>query len=255
MRILTMVLLACLIGTAAATPSTTPTTATTATSDANDVVAKVQKFYLGVQQVTVKFRQTVSYDIMGKPKPSDGTLYISKPGKMRWDYLEEKLVDGKRETRKKEEFISDGTTAWVVQHQNKQYIKKSVNQNLLPVAVSFLYGTGDLAKEFNAEMDTSNKWGDKDDLVVKLTPKQPSAQYKNLFLVVAPATDAAPYHVKGSIIIDASNNTNQFMFYQPDWKTPIDDKLFQFDPRSVKDYRYIDGDAAAGSAAGSAVKM
>jgi outer membrane lipoprotein-sorting protein len=44
---------------------------------------------------------------------------------------------------------------------------------------------------------------------VKLTPKQPSAQFKNLWLVVDPKDG----HVKESIVLEPStNNTNHFKF-------------------------------------------
>jgi len=38
--------------------------------------------------------------------------------------------------------------------------------------VTFLYGQGDLATEFGAELDPG-RYGGKDDLCVKLTPKKP----------------------------------------------------------------------------------
>ena len=113
---------------------------------------------------------------------------------------------------------------------------------MMPVAVSFLYGKGDLKTEFNAELDTSGKYGGKDDIVLKLTPKKPSAQYKSLFLVVDPNDKNAPYHVSQSVIVDASNNVNHFRFFAPDFEEPIKDAWFEFDPRSVPNYRIVDAD-------------
>ena len=109
----------------------------------------------------------------------------------------------------------------------------------MPVAVSFLYGKGNLKAEFNPELDTTGKYGAQDDLVLKLAPKQPSAQYKNLYLVVS----RADFHVSQSIIVDSSNNVNHFRFFAPDFEKPIKDSYFEFDERSVKSYRVIDADA------------
>jgi hypothetical protein len=75
--------------------------------------------------------------------------------------------------------------------------------------------------------------------VLKLTPRQPSAQYKNLYLVVSPGD----FHVSQSVIIDSSNNVNHFRFYGPDFVKPIKDSYFEFDERSVKNYRILDADA------------
>jgi len=211
---------------------------------AASVVDHVQQFYAGIKQVTASFRQAVTNDTFGSTKTSDGTVWIMKPGKMRWDYLEKK----KTGVEVKKSFISNGTYLYVVEHDNKQVVKKNLERDLMPVAVSFLYGKGDLKAEFNPELDKSGKYGEKGDLVLKLTPKQPSAQYKNLYLVVSP-TD---FHVSQSVIIDSSNNVNHFRFFAPDFEKPIKDAYFEFDERSVKNYRVIDADAPKDNAGGDA---
>jgi outer membrane lipoprotein carrier protein len=210
---------------------------------ADTAVQNVQKFYAGIHQVKASFRQTVKNATFGTEKTSDGTVWLMKPGMMRWDYLEKK--GGKVTVTKS--FISNGKTLYVVDHGNKQVMKKSLERDLMPVAVSFLYGSGDLAKEFNAALDTSGTYGTKGDVVLKLTPKQPSAQYKNLIL----ALDGSNFHVKESIIIDSSNNVNHFRFFQPDFDSPMKDSWFQFNPASVPTYRVIDADQQAQQGSGA----
>jgi len=209
---------------------------------APQIVDKVQGFYAEIKQVTAQFRQAVTNDTFGSTKTSDGTVWIMKPGKMRWDYLEKK----QNKVQVKKSFISNGSYLYVVEHDNMQVVKKNLKQDLMPVAVSFLYGKGDLKSEFNAALDSTGKYGAKGDFVLKLTPKKPSAQYKNLFLVVSP-TD---YHVTQSVIIDSSNNINHFRFYSPNFKKSIDAKWFEFDEKSVnKSYRIVDADQATGPTA------
>jgi outer membrane lipoprotein carrier protein len=215
--------------------------ATTAKPNASTVVDNVQKFYAGIQQVKAQFRQTVVNKTFGSTKKSDGTLWLMKPGKMRWDYVDKK--QGKAVVKKS--FISNGQYLYVVEHDNKQVVKKNLQNDLMPVAVSFLYGKGDLKAEFNAEIDTSGKYGAKGDIVLKMTPKKPSAQYKNLYLVVAPDN----YRVKQSVIIDSSDNTNQFQFFAPDFATAQKPSIFEFSETSVKNYRIVDADQPQGSAA------
>ena len=207
------------------------------TASANDVVQQVQKFYANIQQVTALFRQEVTNSTFGSSKTSDGEVWLKKPGKMRWDYLEKKHGD----VQVKKSFISNGKQLWVVEHDNKDVVKKNLQQDMLPVAVTFLYGKGDLTRDFNAELDKTTSYGAKDDLVLKLTPKQPSAQYKALYLVVNPKD----FHVKESIIVDSSNNVNHFHFFAPNFDKPVQDSWFEFDPASVKNYRVIDADQAA----------
>jgi outer membrane lipoprotein carrier protein len=237
----------------AAPGATTATPAPAATAmTADQAVDKIQAFYAGIKQVTAQFRQSVTYDMLGgAPKNSDGKVWIQKPGKMRWDYLEKK----KDQVVVKKSFISNGSYLYMVEHDNKQVVKKNLEKDLMPVAVSFLYGKGDLKNEFNAQLDTSGKYGTKEDVVVKLTPKQPSAQYKALILVAS----SKDFHVSQSIIIDSSNNVNHFRFFAPDFQKEIAPSAFEFDERSVKskNYRIVDADQqqqAAGSAAPAPLK-
>ena len=223
-----------LVATPAAATATVAATAPAPASDAAAIVDKVQQFYGSIKQVTALFRQTVTNNTFGSSKASDGKVWLEKPGKMRWDYFE----SSHGQVQVKKSFISNGAYLYVVEHDNKQVVKKNLQHDLMPVAVSFLYGTGDLNAEFNAQLDTSGTYGSKSDVVLKLTPKQPSAQYKDLILVVSPKD----YHVTQSIIIDSSNNTNHFQFYSPDFTTPVKDTWFQFDPASVPNYRVIDAD-------------
>lgn len=199
------------------------------------VLDQVQKFYAGIKRVTAQFRQAVTNDMLGSTKTSDGTVWIMKPGKMRWDYLEKK----KDKVEVSKSFLSNGTNLYVVEHDNMQVVKKNLQQDMMPVAVSFLYGKGDLKSEFTPELDTSGKYGGKGEIVLKLTPKKPSAQYKNLYLAVSP-TD---YHVTQSVIVDSSNNVNHFRFYSPDFEKEIKDTWFEFDERSVKNYKVVDADS------------
>src|SRR5262249_9771213 len=98
---------------AAVSTAAPDTTKTASAPTANDVVDKVQGFYASIKQVTAQFRQTVTNDMMGSTKTSDGTLWLLKPGKMRWDYLEKKKdQDKKEQVVVKKSFITNGTTLW-----------------------------------------------------------------------------------------------------------------------------------------------
>jgi outer membrane lipoprotein carrier protein len=190
---------------------------------ADTVVGKVQSFYKKTKQLTAKFRQTYSNKTFGRNTVSDGMVWIKKPGKMRWDYKGKKL-------KVEKSFISDGKMLWAIEHNNRQYFKKSLEQNLLPVAVTFLYGKGDLRRDFSAALDSSGTYGKSTDHVIKLTPRKPSAQYKLLYLVVDPAN----YRVKQSIVIEASGNINHFRFYEPNTNKTVQDSYFYFNEKKFK---------------------
>lgn len=201
---------------------------------AGEVVTQVQSFYTGSQQLTAIFRQTYTNATFGKKSISDGKVWIKKPGKMRWDYL------GKNKSVKKS-FISDGKMLWAVEHDNKQVFKKDLEQNMLPVAVTFLYGKGDLSRDFVPNLDMSGTYGSKSDYVLELTPRKPSAQYKKLYLVV----DPSDFRVKQSIVLESSGNVNHFQFYSPDTKKLVKDSWFVFNEKQLKNYRVVEGEEPA----------
>lgn len=226
------------LGAGTAAPAAAAAAPAPAPLSAAGVVDRVQAFYVGIKQVSAKFRQSVTNATFGgDPKTNDGSVYIQKPGKMRWDYYAAKKGNT---VRTKKSFISNGAYLYVVEYDNKQILKKSLEKDLMPVAISFLYGKGDLKADFSAELDASGKYGAKTDLVLKLTPKKPSAQYKNLYLVV----DSKDFHVTQSVIIDSSNNTNHFRFFSPDFEKSVKDTWFEFNEKSdaVKNFRIVDAD-------------
>ena len=184
---------------------------------AADVVQKVQEYYARTQKLRAEFRQEYTNTTFGRASTSDGVVYIAKPGKMRWDY----------QKPEPKYFISDGKVLWVYEAAQKQAFQQPLEDQILPVAVTFLYGKGDLATEFTPALDPG-AFGGKDDLVVKLTPKKPDAQYKHLWLVVDP-TD---FHVKESVIKEASDNLNHFFFRKllANDKAKFSDKHFAFVP-------------------------
>jgi outer membrane lipoprotein-sorting protein len=150
-----------------------------AVDPAGQVVEGVQKFYRTSQRLTATFRQVSVNATFGNREESAGRVYLKKPGKMRWDYFSAR--DKNKVSRSQ---MSDGKMIWAVDVAGKSYFKLRLADSPLPVAVTFLTGKGDLAKEFSAKLLTGSKHGGASDEVLELTPKAPSAQCKTLVLVV-----------------------------------------------------------------------
>ena len=203
MRALAVLLALC--GTAAADP-------------ASDLLAKVQASYAKAPQVRAHFEQTVINATFGTTRTTSGTLYVSRPDKFRWDYS----------GRAARSYIYDGATLWVVDPPNLQVIKNSVAGSKLPGAITFWLGSGDLAKQVTVTLVKPS--------TLELVPKQPSAAFAKLQLVIDGAV------VKQSIVIDSNGDTNAFVFSNVDLKATLPGKYFAFDPRRVPTYRVIEVD-------------
>lgn len=202
----------------AAVPKPTPAPGISA----DEAVKKLQAFYQSTQKLKADFKQTYTNAVFGRTSTSTGKLYVMKPGKMRWDY---KTPDEKH-------FISDGATLWIYEKAAKQAGKQELKDTVLPVAITFLFGQGDLARDFAPSLDPG-KYGAPKDIVVKLVPRQPTAQYKHLWLVL----DPGDFHVKESVILEASDNVNHFKFHtlRQNKDVPVTEKHFKFTvPPGVK---------------------
>jgi outer membrane lipoprotein-sorting protein len=200
----------------------------TAPPTAAQVVQRVQAHYRNVAQVRVAFAQTVTNATFGTASKSRGMLYVKRPSKMRWDY-----ASSRRANQVSKSFLSDGRTLWMVDHQGLQYYQQPVKGSVLPVAITFLAGRGNLLASFRAAIVTGSKRDAPGDVVVSLTPRRANASYVRLLLVV----ESGSWRVKSSIVLNANGDTNAFRFGEPKAGKPLANRMFVFNPRANPTYR------------------
>jgi outer membrane lipoprotein-sorting protein len=229
------VVLTVLIGTAAAQPSPPSAAA---------VLGNVQQFYANASHLTALFRQVVTNTTFNTTRTSNGKLWVAKPALFRLDYFEK--TRGVVNVSKT--FAFDGTTLWLVDHKNKKVFQNETQSGVFPAAVSFLTDSSSLSTQFNVALSTAGKYGGNGAAVLELTPKQPSAQYKQLLFVV----DPSDWHISESIVIDSNGDTNEFDFYNPDLKSPVKQSWFQVNPASIPTYKVVVIGHGAGAGSGSA---
>jgi chaperone LolA len=185
---------------------------------ASPLLADVQAAYKDAQALRGSFTQVVTRKVYGTTQTEKGTLYLARPDKMRWDYVNAKAKPDKS-------MIFDGKTLWVIEPSNLQVLRHKTVSATLPAAVAFLNG-GDLSKDFDVTTP--------DATTLVLVPKEVSAKIKTLTFVIDPKTK----RVVKSIVLDHQGDTNTFEFHLDE--KPIDGKTFQFSPKRVPTYQVID---------------
>ncbi len=206
-RVLTLVLLtATLAGAGAVARAERP--------PVKDVIAKMQAFYVKTKDLKGPFKQVFTDALYNRERTSWGYFYVKKPGMMRWNYVKPE----------KKSFIADGKELWVYEPEDKQAFRNPLNTTNLSTGLTFLLGTGDLNKEFEASYATE-KLGAPGDLVIKLTPRKPTAQYKHIILVVKPGD----YTVTESMVV-GKNNANHLIFTKLELNTKVPRSQFVFKP-------------------------
>ncbi len=200
-----------------------PGAALAARPPVGEVVSKVQAFYKKTKDLKGNFKQVYTDTLYNRQRTSFGYLYVRKPGMMRWNYVKPE----------KKSFIADGKELWVVEPEDKQAFRNPLSTNNLSTGLTFLLGTGDLNKEFNIVL-APDKLGGPGDIVLKLTPKAPTAQYKHILLAVRPNDFTV-----GESMVVAKTNRNHFIFTNLEFNTKLPKSRFVFRPTS--DIRVING--------------
>ena len=186
---------------------------------AQDVVDRMQALYKSTSDFRANFQQTYTDVAAGDAKKSVGQVYYKSEGKMRWDYYK---YDGKTVAKKPHKnLVSDGNAFWIYEREFKQVFKQCLTDSKLPTSLRFLMGQGDLAKEFDITL-TKNSTAKLPEL--KLVPKVPTSQYKELRFVV----DGETFQVLKTTIYDPYGNTNEIVFKKVKLNTNLPDKGFEF---------------------------
>jgi outer membrane lipoprotein carrier protein len=176
---------------------------------------RVQGFYAHTKDFSAKFTQRYTYVALGKTDESVGTVEVRKPGLMRWDYAK---------PEKKTIYI-EGKTLWIWQPEDKTaQVKRDFGGDQLSSAFGFLWGKGDLLKEFapkKVEMPKDLPAGD----ALELTPLKPVPGVTKLLLVMS-----AKGEVLASVVTNSQGDVNQIVFSESKIDQGLDASRFHFEP-------------------------
>ncbi|MHB8420947.1 MAG: LolA family protein [Myxococcales bacterium] len=164
--------------------------------DLHQTVERMQAFYEKTRDLRAEFAQTFVNPAFHKTLRSQGTLEFKKPGMIRFSYSQ---PDPKQ-------FVVKGDRITTYVPAAQQAMVGAFHADQLSASVTFLWGKGDLEKEFDIAP------ADRTDLApgvaLLLTPKKPDPRFNRIYFVVDPKSHA----VKESLLIDAANDENRFAF-------------------------------------------
>jgi outer membrane lipoprotein carrier protein len=183
----------------------------------DQVVAGLEATYGKVNDLRAEFTQVAHNKSLGQDIKAEGTVYLKKGGKMRWDY----------KSPAPQQIVSDGKTLWVYTPELKQVNTGNAPKALAGPAGSFLAGLGRVRDEFSvrflnpaAKMDASGR------PVLDLTPKNPTPLLTRLVLAV----DPKDHVVREATIYDQFDNTVVMTFSKVAINPGLADSLFTFTP-------------------------
>jgi outer membrane lipoprotein carrier protein len=185
------------------------------TPNVKAIAAAVDAHYNLLRSLEAEFTQI--YLGSGMERTESGTLWLKKPGKMRWEY---------RSPRDKL-FVSNGKDAWFYvpeDHQARKSAAKKLEDIRSPLA--FLLGKTKLEKELRGlSLAPDVEPLQSGDVVLRGVPSAMADQISEIVLEVTPEHQILRLIVKA---IDGSSTEYRFTDQKED--VPIADGRFQFKP-------------------------
>lgn len=181
----------------------------------DQVVSGVEATYGKINDLRADFSQVAMNKSLGQDIKAEGTVYLKKGGRMRWDY----------KSPAPQQIVSDGTSLWVYTPELNQVNKGSAPKALAGPAGSFLAGLGKIRDEFNVRfLNPAQKTDAQGRFVLDLTPKQPTPLLTRLVLSI----DPKDYIVRQAVLYDQVQNTVTMTFTKVSPNPALPDSLFVF---------------------------
>jgi outer membrane lipoprotein carrier protein len=179
-------------------------------TNADSIVDKLQKNYDSTVDFTADFRQETEVKTLNRTLKSSGKLSFKRPGKMLWRY----------EEPKGQFVLADGKYLYFFQPDQNQVIKSPLKNAFRgDIPLSFLLGLGNLKKDFNATLKSS----DANQYVLRLEPKGEAGGFTEILLTV----NKTSFDIASVSVRDAASNLTSVRFSNMRKGVGLKDSLFE----------------------------
>jgi len=182
---------------------------------AADLVAGLQRWLDGTRNLQGRFEQSLVSGALGSDLEEAGELYIARPGRMRWDYL-----DPERKVA-----IVDGDRTWLYLEEDEQMIlgRLEGQGDLLP---RLLAGEGRIADEFEASVLAGPRRTGGGAYQLQLVPRGGDQAFESVVLVLRPPRFA----IEAVEVLDPAGNRVFYRFLDLRRNRGVPEELFRFAP-------------------------
>lgn len=174
------------------------------------LLKSVEVRYNHAQSLKLEFSETYSGISHAPSHTESGTLYLRKPGRMRWEYAS---PPGKL-------FVSDGKEVFLYTPEQRRAEKSKLKESDdMRAPLAFLLGKLDFVREFQdfeTHPEGPNTW-------IAATPKNRNLEYTKVEFLTAPTGEILRLKVTG-----ISNSKLDFTFSNELLNAPVNSSLFTF---------------------------
>jgi outer membrane lipoprotein carrier protein len=198
------------------------------------VVATLEQGYSILQDVTATFSQRTVIASIKREERGSGAMYMKRSGskaKFRFDYRKPQ----------RQQIISDGSTLWYYQPDDKQVLMTSVDALFAGgngLALAYLTGLGNVSKDFIVAFKGSGR-DSQGNYLIDLVPRTKNDALKGLQLTIdkhavdqflAEGKPGQPFPVKAAVVTDNLGNTTNLEFTEIKTNSGLADGKFSFRP-------------------------
>ena len=185
--------------------------------DAATIARRVDEHYNHLQTLTAEFTQT--YQGVGVQRTEAGTLWLKRPGKMRWEYRQPKS----------KVFVGDGKAVWFYVSGEKQATRGSMKQlDDLQSPLAYLLGRAHLEKQMSGlSLASDVQPVGSGNVVLRGVPRGMEARVHDVLLEI----DEAGRLVR-IVISEADDSTTEYRFSEQKENLAISDDRFRFEPHA-----------------------
>jgi outer membrane lipoprotein carrier protein len=180
----------------------------------SELAQKLQTRYEETRTMSADFKQSTSVPMTTRKRLGAGTVVISKPGRIRWDYL----------TPDRQVLISDGKQVFMYVANSEQMMVQPVTQYInSDVTYAFFTGTGNITRDF--KVLPPEREGDASLKAVKLVPRSehPQVDYLHIWM-------DDDFMVRRLEIVDHFGSITDLVFSNIRRNEPVPPETFRFTP-------------------------
>ena len=182
-------------------------------SDVHAIAQAVDNHYNHLQTLQTEFTET--YRGAGIERTESGSLWLKKPGKMRWEYR----------SPKEKLFLSDGKDAWFYLPEDRQVRRTSVKKlDDLRSPLSFLLGKTQLEKELEGLSPAADVVAlTPGNMVLRGVPKAMADRIREVILEITPDHRIARIQFE-----EADDSVTEYRFSRQEENGAMADQRFKF---------------------------
>jgi outer membrane lipoprotein carrier protein len=184
-------------------------------TDATRAAAAIDARYNGMRSLRADFKEL--YSGAGVQRTESGTLWIKKPGKMRWDYV----------SPQKKIFVTDGSTAWFYVPGERQARRTQLKKlDDLRSPLRYLLGRTKLNKELHGlSLAPDVRPETAGNVVLRGVPAGMEDRISQVLL----ESDGQGY-LRRIVLEELDGSRTEFRLDNQRENTPISDEQFRFSP-------------------------